>query len=386
MYDEHDSFFISLLIDNLPNCIFWKDKNLVFKGCNKQYALQFGYKTPKDIIGKTDDDLPSTPLLRNKYINDDKEIIASGMAKINYEEQQKQPDGSTKTVLVSKVPVCDTSGEMLGVLGVYTDITDRKKTDVLQKEKEHAEKVANFMQLLAGSIAHELRAPLRNISIHAFGLKKRLPILIESYELAKKSGLSVPDISEADYAALTNIPNEIESEIQAAFTAIDILLVKSGMSSFDTGKFERCSASNCINEALQRYPFDCGEREVVLWSAENCAEDFYFDGKKILLVHVLFNLLKNALYYLRVANKGKIYIWLEKDENSNLLHFKDTGTGIPSNILPNIFTRFFTHTLHGTGIGLSFAQMTMQSFGGDITCHSIEHEFTEFVLQFPPLK
>jgi len=383
MYDERDSSFINLLIDNLPHCIFWKDKNLVFRGCNKQYALQFGYESPKDIVGKTDGDLPSTPFLRNKYIQDDKKIIASGKAKINYEEEQKQPDGSIKIVLVSKVPVYDKSGKILGVLGIYTDITDRKKTEILKKEKENAEKVAHFMQLLAGSIAHELRAPLRNISASVFGLKKHLATLIKAYELAKQAKLNVEPISKNDRKILANIPDEIESETQAAFTAIDMLLVKSGMSCLDLGNFKTCSVSACINEALQRYPFDYGEREEIIWPSEKSLADFEFYGKQILMVHILFNLLKNSLYYLRAANKGKISIWLEHGEHSNLLHFKDTGAGIDAKTLPHIFDRFFTRTLHGTGIGLSFSKMVMQSFGGNITCQSVEHEFTEFILKFP---
>lgn len=257
-----------------------------------------------------------------------------------------------------------------------------------QKLVQIAEKSANFMHLLASSIAHELRTPLRNISSNAFGLNKYLPILVAGYEQAEKAGLSVPAMPMIEHKELLSIPGEIEAETREAFIAIDILLAKSGMSNLDQKKFEVCSVSDCINEALMRYPFDHGEREEVIWPAENSVADFKFFGQKVLTIHIIFNLLKNALYYLRVANKGaagKIYIWLTRGEDCNSLHFKDTGTGIAPDVLPHVFERFFSRTLHGTGIGLSFVKMVMESFGGDISCNSVEHEFTEFTLKFPLL-
>ena len=83
------------------------------------------------------------------------------------------------------------------------------------------------------------------------------------------------------------------------------------------------------------------------------------------------------------AEKGEIFIWLEQHEEFNELHFKDTGQGIPALAIPHLFERFFTTTLTGTGVGLSFCKMVMRSFEGNILCRSIEGEFAEFILQFP---
>lgn len=98
---------------------------------------------------------------------------------------------------------------------------------------------------------------------------------------------------------------------------------------------------------------------------------------------MIFNLLKNAIYYIRDANKGKIYIWAEHDVNFNILHVKDTGKGISASILPNIFNQFFTNTPHGAGIGLTFCKMVMERFGGDIICYSKKGEYADFILYFP---
>jgi two-component system CAI-1 autoinducer sensor kinase/phosphatase CqsS len=106
----------------------------------------------------------------------------------------------------------------------------------------------------------------------------------------------------------------------------------------------------------------------------------------VLLVHVLFNLLKNALYHVAEAGKGEIFVWTEPNAvGENRLYFMDTGTGIHPSVLPRIFDRFYSSMSRGrgSGIGLSFCRMVMDGFGGSIECESVHGEFTRFILSFP---
>jgi signal transduction histidine kinase len=118
----------------------------------------------------------------------------------------------------------------------------------------------------------------------------------------------------------------------------------------------------------------------VKWNRE---VNFHFWGDKTLMVHTLFNLFKNSLYYIHAAKKGIIEIWCEKKEDGNILHFKDTGKGILSDALPKLFEKFYTTTYHGTGLGLAFCKLAMTGFGGSIKCTSEYGEFTEFEMIFP---
>ncbi len=191
------------LLNNLPHYIFWKDRNLVFRGCNKKFAEQFGYKNISDVIGKTDYDFPWARNLREKYNSDDMEIINTGEAKLDYEEEQVQLDGSIKTVLVSKVPLYDENNEITGILGIYTDISARKKmeeeiktakekAEVANEElKKAQEEKINGMRILGASIAHELRTPLSSMNNAAHGLNQYLPKIIKGYQLAKENALPV---------------------------------------------------------------------------------------------------------------------------------------------------------------------------------------------------
>lgn len=245
------------------------------------------------------------------------------------------------------------------------------------------------MKTIGASMAHELRTPLRTIASCVDGLKTHLPDFFTAYEKAKAANLDIPIIMPITYQALQHSLENIETETSNTFTIINMMLFVAGLANaaIDNEPIKNCYIVECINSALQRYPYDYGEKELIHWPMENTAkspiEDFNFVGKELLIVHVLFNLMKNAFYYLKKAGHGNILIWLENANKNYELHFKDTGAGIPSDILTHIFDQFYSNTQHGTGIGLTFCKMVMQNLGGDIKCFSRPGEFTEFVLFFP---
>lgn len=234
----------------------------------------------------------------------------------------------------------------------------------------------------AGSIAHELRTPLLGMKSGIVGLQKYLPRLFEAYELAKNHGLPIKSIRKARYHSLFPVLERINEEIDYSNTIIDMLLVNARKQNIEPSQFSLISINECIEHAMERYPFSSKqERNKMRWKKSD--GDFYFWGSKMLMEHVFFNLTKNALYYIENANKGEIEIWLSQDERRWHLHFKDTGKGIPAKHLPHIFDRFYSTKELGTGIGLSFCQQVIQSFQGNMTCHSELNEYTEFVISFP---
>ncbi len=119
---------IERIINVVPARIFWKDKNLVFMGCNEIFARDAGYTDPEEIIGKDDFQM----VWRDQaelYRNDDRQVIESGRSKILIEEPQTTPEGKTITNLTNKIPLRNSQGEIIGVLGTYMDITERKQAE-----------------------------------------------------------------------------------------------------------------------------------------------------------------------------------------------------------------------------------------------------------------
>lgn len=241
------------------------------------------------------------------------------------------------------------------------------------------------MLATAGSIAHELRTPLLGIRSGAAGLAKYLPTLIAGYHLAREHQLPVPAIRLAHLEAMKGVLERIEVEAGHSNAMIDMLLVSARLSGSAAQPAVTCSIAQCIDTALRRYPFTEAERLLVFWNRQG---DFSFLGSELLTVHVLFNLIKNALRHIAESGKGSILISIHQSIWANQVTFRDTGSGIMPDSLPHIFTRFYTSNTDndivlGAGIGLAFCRDAMQMFGGSIECVSEPGEFTEFVLTFP---
>jgi two-component system CAI-1 autoinducer sensor kinase/phosphatase CqsS len=235
---------------------------------------------------------------------------------------------------------------------------------------------------LAGTIAHEMRTPLAAIRNQAAGFAKHLPTLLEGYHLAVDNKLMDPRIGASHLEILSGISGRITNEVHKSNTIIDMMLASSSMERPETLDFERYFIQACIAEALERYPFEQGEKEKI---SVEIAENFEFRGSNALLVFVLFNLLKNALYALKASGKGGIKISAQPSGGRNILFVTDTGPGIPQNVLPHIFESFYSTKRNGggAGIGLAFCKKVMEAFGGSIRCDSVEGEYTTFALEFP---
>jgi two-component system CAI-1 autoinducer sensor kinase/phosphatase CqsS len=244
------------------------------------------------------------------------------------------------------------------------------------------------MHTAAINIAHELRTPLLGIKSAASGLEKYLPSLVEGYKLAEKNDLVDSPIRKVHLDNMEQILKRLDHEVNHSNTIIDIFLVNSRPNAQSFGTYKNLSMAECIRTALDRYPFASEqERQQIMFEPTS---DFRFLGSEILMVHVYFNLIKNALYSLAAARHGLIHITLTNNERGGEVHFRDSGTGIPENILPHVFERFYSwnkdNTKFGTGVGLAFCKSVINNYGAEITCASKYGEFTEFVMAFPKEK
>ena len=126
------------IINAIPVRVFWKDKNLVYLGCNTAFARDAGFAAAKDIIGK-DDYQMGWREQAELYRSDDRQVIENGGSKFLIEEPQTTPEGNTITLLTSKMPLLSSHGEIIGVLGTYMDITELKSAEqaLISSEKKY---------------------------------------------------------------------------------------------------------------------------------------------------------------------------------------------------------------------------------------------------------
>ncbi len=376
--DAYQDILIETIFQHIPQYIFWKNTDSVYLGCNDHYAKLLGLNKSQDIIGKTDYEIGWLPdgYTADQFRLGDQETLA-GRHITNQEEWLSLPNGKKILTLINKVPLIDKSGCILGVLGVATDITEKKQIEAHLAKTDHQ---LQGMAIISASIAHELRTPLAALKNAAEALRPLLPLLMETYEIASISQLPIPSISKRKQQLLSTLIDSLDRKVNESNRILDMMLMNSRYNQDKHTALKKCSIRRCINQALAQYSFP-KHCPVIDWQDNS---DFTFYGQEPLLVHVLFNLLKNSIYCIQKAGKGKIAIWLESTSHENILHFKDTGLGIRPENLSKIFDLFFTvGTNKGTGIGLAFCNMILQSLNGSMTCQSEWQHFTEFLLHFP---
>ncbi len=123
------------VLDNIPERVFWRDRNSVYIGCNKAFALEHGYSDQSEVAGKSIHELnPSENVER--FLADDLKVIQTGEAKLDYEESLTRVNGSHALITASKVPMFDREGRIIGLLGTYEDITERKRAEIALRESE----------------------------------------------------------------------------------------------------------------------------------------------------------------------------------------------------------------------------------------------------------
>jgi PAS domain S-box-containing protein len=130
------------VLENFPGVVFWKDAQSNYLGCNYSFAVGAGLNSPIEVIGKTDFDMPWKTTEAANYRADDREVMEKGKTKLHIIEIQHQIDNHVIWFDTSKIPLRNSKGQVIGVLGVSTDITERKRAEEAQRESEERLRLA----------------------------------------------------------------------------------------------------------------------------------------------------------------------------------------------------------------------------------------------------
>ncbi|NBX53020.1 MAG: response regulator [Proteobacteria bacterium] len=231
------------------------------------------------------------------------------------------------------------------------------------------------MKSFGNGIAHEMRNPLNAINL----VTSRIKSLISVSDNNIKKELDQDEIKE-----ISKNLNTILGCTSRASEVIDMILANIKEKS-NAEKLEFIQVADLISSSIREYGFDDESHRNHV--SVNTNENFIIKVNKTAITYVIFNLLRNSLYYLKNNPNQRIKIYLNnKDENFNQIIFEDNGPGISASHIKYIFDSFYTYGKNeGTGLGLYFCKMTMESIEGSIECKSRVGKFTKFILNFPKI-
>lgn len=349
------------IIDCIPNhYIFWKDTNSVYLGCNEELATAMQLASSNDIIGKTDYDLHTTTEQSDAYCADDKEVMSSKIPKLNIEELQTLSDGSERILLTSKVPLFDEQGNVYGVLGIYSDITERKNTLIsLEKAKNQAEAANRAKTEFIANMSHDIRTPLTGVVGMSQLLKDGAHNLQEKQfaQWINKCGVELLDLLN-EILEVVSTDNASEADLQA----------------------ELFNLYNCIDDIVHLEMPTIKMKKLDLQLRIDPSIPTLIISDKTKIHRILLNLLGNAIKF---TPSGRIKIevkCLSNDGELVQLQFSvsDTGIGIPFELQDKVFDRFFRASpsykgvYPGHGVGLHIARSYVALLGGHISLTSCE--------------
>ena len=435
---------LQLVMDSIPQHIFWKDKNSVYLGCNRNFAEASGVGAPENIVGKTDYDLAWKQDESDWFRQLDRQVIESNAPLYRVVQPQSHADGSLRWSETSKVPLYNDKDEIVGVLGAFEDVTERlvaqealrkseadlrKQTQQLQQTLEElqqtqaqliqGEKMSSLGQLVAG-VAHEINNPVNFIYAnlnYADNYTQDLLNLINLYQ--KHYPNPNPEIQletdniDLDFL-LTDLPNLLSSMKLGADRIKKIVASLRTFSRMDEAEVKEVDIHEGIDSTLmilQHRLKASSSRSAIAVTQE------YGDLPKVeclpgQLNQVFMNLLANAIDALesgdrRIDRRGcrtsqslplstsepgnrpspTICIQTQQpDPDFVTIRIADNGPGVPEGIRAKLFDPFFTTKPvgKGTGMGLSISyQIVVEKHGGEFWCESTFGQGTEFVIRIP---
>jgi PAS domain S-box-containing protein len=378
---NQEKLLLKTIINSLPIRIFWKNKNGEYLGANKVFLKDASLNYEWELIGKNDYQMVWKEQAE-LYRADDSIVMNSANAKLNIIEEQTQADGNIITLETSKIPLKDLDNNVIGIIGLYQDITERRrialeleelnnnlsqkvaeKTNELYLAKEKAEDATKAKSYFLANMSHEIRTPMNGI----IGMSH----LILNTNLDNKQKNYINKI-QSSANNLLGIINDI----------LDISKIEAGKLEIEKVNFELFKVIESVVNLIELKAYEKNLDVIVDYYPE-IGKNFYGDSLRI--NQILTNLLSNAVKF---TNEGEIGLII-KNGSEGKIRFEvfDTGIGLKPEQMEKIFDSFTqadlttTKKYGGTGLGLSITKQLVELMNGKIWLESQEGKGSRFIFE-----
>ncbi len=357
-----------LVLDNIPQFIFWKDRNSVYLGCNQNFARVAGVGNPNAIVGKTDFELAWKREEAEFFRRVDAEVMAAGVGRFQIVEPQLQAGGREAWLETSKIPLFDDAGQVVGILGMYADITEKQAAAAALSRAQRLESVGQ----LAGGIAHDFNNLLTGVMGFAEVLVRQLTGRPELSELASRIVVTAERAADLTRKLLAfsrrGVMQRRPVDLHVAIDNVVALLRPSLHPGTSIARDLAASRSVVMG--------DVTELESALLNLGLNARDAMPGGG--VLSFTTDNLLLGPDE--RAAGEPPY----QASEGIRVT-VRDTGTGMTEQIRARVFEPFFTTKVagQGTGLGLPAVYGAVMAHHGTIRVESEPGQGSAFILELP---
>jgi len=366
---EHERFLLHTLMENLPDRIYFKDRESRFIRNSKAHLKRFGLNNAGEAVGKSDFDFFTDEHARQAF-EDEQRVMESGQS-IDVEERETWPDGSVTWALSTKLPLRNESGETVGTFGISRDITDRKRAEeALRRAKEAAEEASRTKSQFLANMSHELRTPLNSVIGFANILLKNKANNLRREELTFLERIL------ANGKHLLSLINQILDLSKIEARKVELTLAPVAL-------------DELVRETVAQQEGQLRARSVKLRTMiPATVSTIATDAEK--LKQIIINLIGNALKF---TERGSVTVRVVTHPETNVptrLEVTDTGIGIPPDRLGAIFGAFqqadssTSRKFGGTGLGLTISQALCQMMGYHIHVSSEVGKGSTFAVVFQP--
>jgi two-component system CheB/CheR fusion protein len=354
----HERYLLNSLLLSVPDAIYFKDARGRFIRANRAMAERLGLKDANEAEGKTAFELPDqkTALLLH---NEDEAVVRSGEPQHYKLEKRQGTDGAEGWDLVTRLPLRDRTGRIVGVIVIFRNVTEQKHA-----EEKITEAIRRRDQFLA-MLSHELRNPLGAIVTATSLLKtdsgrqkadRLLEILDrQSHQMARL----LDDLLEASRVTQNKI------ELRKRLVDLRAVAVEA-------------------TEAVRAQMDSLG----IHFSTRISDERMCIHGDPVRLQQIQVNLLSNAAKY--THRGGHVVLEVAAENGVAVIRVRDDGAGIPHNMLDSVFelfvqsSRTLDRSAGGLGVGLTLVRALVAMHGGTVSAFSGgEGMGSEFVARIP---
>jgi two-component system, OmpR family, aerobic respiration control sensor histidine kinase ArcB len=391
---------ISEVLECVPANIFWKDENGIYLGCNHAFAHSLGLTSPVEIIGKTDYQLPVKKEDSDAYRLDDLEVMGSKKSKLNIEEEQKFGSGAMRYLLTSKVALLGKNQEAIGIVGVYSDITERKnlEKDIL-KSKIQAELASKAKSEFIANMSHDIRTPITGIIGMTQDLLNTVHETREALQSKQSSSLSYCRKLALELSAHVEddsniILSSVDQLLQLCNDILEVTQLKKAVLNQNPEVFD---VHNLVKRNVEFLLPVAKNKGLQLKHHVEDSIPRRLKGLKRYVDRTLLNLISNALKF---TEKGHVTVKVMPLENISgddrevgsltlRVTIQDSGIGIPDNKFDEIFEYFSRLTpsyeglYQGLGLGLYTVKRYVEAMKGSITVDSQVGEGSTFTVDLP---